>query len=274
MATSVKEIYDSIITYKDSREELKDLNSTSLVSIYTMWAYVTSVVIYTHELLWDLFRAEIETSISERINGTSGWYTQKALEFQLNDDVQVLDGGTRLGYDPVIEDNRIITRAAYQDNGDGILNIKLAKGSPSSLEALDPEEESSVEKYFEKIKFAGTQINVISIQPDEIVLDDVIVHHDGVRTSAKVEEDVNTAMDDFLVNLPFNGLFYVEKFRDSIQAVEGVVDVEISSPSGLLRISYLSGSPVTSNIPRKIVLDAGYGIISTTGNNLSVLVES
>ena len=266
MATSITEIYDSILSYKDSREELKDLNSTSLVAIYTMWAYVTSVVIFTHETLWDL----LETAISQRINGTSAWYALRALEYQHGDTLQVLNEGTSLGYDPIIAENQIVTRAAYEDSA-GTLNLKLATGSAGSLSALTGAERSGVEKYIDDIKFAGSQINVVSIDADQLILTSMAVYHDGVRTSDEVRVDLDLAMDSFFENLDFNGVFYIEQFRDSLQSVVGVIDVSITSLS--MRDNTNPSVPVDTVITRKVTLASGYGeVLDKTA--LTVSIES
>jgi hypothetical protein len=273
MARPITTIYQEIIDSKNAREELSDLNSTSQVAIYKLWAYVISVAIYTHELLWDLFKEDIESTLDSRINGTNEWYSQKALEYQDGDELLLLDDGTRLGYDPVLEDNRIVTRAAYFEDligAKGRLNLKLAKGDVASLEELSTEEKGRITQYFERIKFAGTNINIISIQPDEIELTDITVYHDGVKTDDEIRSAVESAMDNYLVNLPFNGVFYIESFRDAIQAVDNIVDVYIVR---LDRTEYSSGSGVSTQIVRKATLDAGYAIIADYAP-LNIEIES
>ena len=261
MARDITVIYDSIIEYKKSRIELNKLNSTSQVAIYKLWAYIVSVAIFAHELLWDLFRDEIDTTLSERISGTNEWYVGEALKYQKGDGLQVLTNGTSLGYDPIIASNQIITRCAYFEDliaSKGQLNLKIAKGDVDTLEKLSDEEIGGVKNYFEKIKFAGTNINIISIQADEIILSDVTIYHDGVRTSSEVQTDIEAAANSFLENLLFDGIFYVESFRDSLQSVANVVDVHIVE---LRRNSYITGSLVESTISRRVTLDAGYAKI-------------
>ena len=259
MARDITVIYNGIIDTKNSREELSGLNSTSQVAIYKLWAYITAVAIFSHELLWDLFRDEIDSTLDSRINGTSECYSGKA-----GDELLTLGEGTYLGYEPILEDNRLITRCAYFEDEilfKGRLNLKVAKGDVDNLSELDPSEKGRVIKYFEKIKFAGTNINIISIQADEILLDDLTIYHDGVRADQEILTDIGDAMDDYLVNLPFNGQFYIEAFRDRLQQVVNVVDVYIVA---LSRDSYINGDPQTPDneaIVRKVVLDAGYAKI-------------
>ena len=264
MARDITTIYSGIIDTKNSREELKDLNSTSQTAIYKLWAYIVSVAIFTHELLWDLFRQEINDTLDARINGTSEWYAGKALEYQDGDELLTLGDGAYLGYEPIVEENKIITRCSYFENVidfKGILNLKVAKGDASNLSNLDPSEIGRVIKYFERIKFAGTNILIISYQADEISLDDLTIYHDGVRPDQEILSDIEAAMDDYLVNLPFDGQFYVEGFRDRLQQVANVVDVYIVA---LSRDSYEAGDPNTpANTPitRRVTLDSGYAKI-------------
>ena len=263
MARDISVIYGEIIDTKNSRSELIGLSSTSQTAIYKLWAYITAVAIYTHELLFDLFRDEIELTLDSRINGTSPWYAQKALEYQKGDDLLVLGGGTYLGYDPILEDNRIITRCSYSEStidGAAALSLKVAQGEVGSLSPLSTNDKDGVASYFEKLKFAGTYINIISIQADDIVLNDVYVYHDGVRTGNQIRSDVDDAMNSYLENLPFDGMFYVEQLRDSMQDVDNIVDVDIRL---LERISYIDpNNPSNSEINRRVSLDAGHAKIS------------
>jgi len=271
MAREVTEIYNDIIESKNSRSDLSDLNSNSNVAIYKLWAFICAVAIFSHEVLWDLLQVNIDNTLDSRINGTSEWYSLKALEYQDGDELKRLNNGLSLGYDPVNPQNRVVTRAAYSDNN-GVLDLKLATGEPESLSKLDPVVELRVVEYFEKIKFAGTQINIISIRPDEIVLDDVTVYHDGTRSDDDIATDVSNAIDDYLVNLPFDGVFYIQSFIDAIQVVNNVVDVYVAQ---IFRDSYLSDEniPVREIVQRKTELDAGYAIIEDI-SKLKVEIES
>ena len=230
MARNIKTIYDSIIDYKESRPELSDLNSTSSTAIYKMWAYVQSIAIYTLELLWDLFKVEIEEILTQRINGTKDWYAQKSLDFQYGDPLTVLgnEDNPYLGYATINDDNKIITRVAYGEttiNNVVHLELKVAKGDPETLQPLDAEEILSFEKYLDRIKFAGVYINTISANPDEMDIGNgtdgsgIEVRHDGVRSNDDVKEDVVEAINSFLVSLPFDGIMYVEQLRNAIQSV-------------------------------------------------------
>jgi hypothetical protein len=265
MARDISVIYDSIIDYKNSRDELSELNSNSTTAVYKLWAYIQSVAIFTHELLWDLFKIEVEEIVSNRINGTSDWYVQKAFEYQHGDSVQIINNGTALGYDPIIAENQIITRCAYYEDligAKGRLNLKIAKGASGSLEKLNAEELGGAGQYFERIKFAGTAMNLISIKADDIQLTDITAYHDGSRSDAAMRADLDAAMDDFMENLPFDGQFYVEKFRDRLQLVDNVTDIYIVE---LKQVDYVGGdaSPSTpTTIVRKTTLEAGYAEIA------------
>ena len=125
MAREVTEIYNDIIESKNSRSDLSDLNSNSNVAIYKLWAFICAVAIFSHEVLWDLLQVNIDNTLDSRINGTSEWYSLKALEYQDGDELKRLNNGLSLGYDPVNPQNRVVTRAAYSDNN-GVLDLKLA----------------------------------------------------------------------------------------------------------------------------------------------------
>ena len=115
MANSIKEIYNQIIQEKERMSSLDalgydkdpavthadallaDLDSGSKVSIWRLWAYVVAVVIYFHEKMWDLFRAEVETKL-KAIPGTDIWLANECRKFQYPGVLTLLPDGT-YGYE-------------------------------------------------------------------------------------------------------------------------------------------------------------------------------
>lgn len=258
MARSIKEIQDDIISYKDSRPELEKLNSKSSTAIWRLWTFVMAVAIYAHEVIFDRFQDEINTLLDQRIQGTAPWYAQKALEYQDGSELVIINDGTQLGYDPVIESDRIVTRAAYieQDTAEGrTLYLKLAKGDVENLEKLEGVEVIRINKYFERIKFAGTRILISSLNPD-LLIPQMTVYHDGVYDDTTILNRVIDAINDYMINLPFDGIFYVQKFEDAVLNVDNVVDLEVNQVT--IRSFLVENSPVDTVVSRKLVLESGY----------------
>lgn len=257
MARSVKEIQEEIIRYKNTLPELRRLNSRSATAIWRLWVFITAVAHYAHELYFDLFKSEINDTLNRRIQGTAEWYAQKALEYQEGSELTVLNGGTQLGYDPVQESLRIVTRAAYREEreNNGRLVLKLAKGGVNDLQKLDGAEILRIAKYFEKIKFAGTNLAISSLDPD-IIIPRITVYHDGVLSNETMFDRVREGIEGFIQGIPFDGVFYVTRFVDAIQAVDHVTDVLVESIT--IRSFADVTSPVEEVVERRKVLESGY----------------
>lgn len=234
MARTVTEIYDAIIAEKEQQATLSgllpnpetasnllaDLTSDSKAAIWRLWAFITAVVIYTHEVAWDIFRAEVEDIAAAAPAGTVRWYQAKMLAFQLGDTLDYINN--QYVYPTIDEAAQIITRCAVQERSDGALVIKVAKGD-ATPEPLTTAERQAAESYAFKIKFAGTRLAVSSLAADEItpVYD---VYFDPIVPLNEVQDAMQTAVDAFFDDMPFNGEYRVTRFTDVLQSVTGVID--------------------------------------------------
>lgn len=273
MARTINEIYDAIITEKEtesvlngltplpdtSQTFLDDLTTTSKVAIWRLWYYTLAVAINVHESVWDLFRAEVEARALEIITGTARWYRDQSLLFQ-NGDALTYDTATgKYIYNPITTANQIIKRCAVVDTGAQV-RIKVAKlnSVTSKPEALTAGEKTAYEAYLEQIKFAGTSTTVTSAAADDFKVD-LFIRYDAQvldATGAKLEDPaifpVIDAINTYIENIPFNGVLNLTSLNDSIQAADGVMDSVLNSASakfGLL--------PYTA-INKNYIPDAGH----------------
>jgi len=252
MARTVNEIYDEIITQKESVSSLtgltpapdtaqtflEDLTSTSKVAIWRLICWIVAVAVWTHELLWDIFEAEIDAKILDAIPGSDRWYVEMIKEFQYGD-TQTWDGESYV-YDPVDTTAQIIEQAAVQVSN-GILIVKIAKSDGASgLTQLSAAEEAAFESYLDDNKFAGTLTRIINDTPDllqleyNVYVDNSIIYNDdtnpadplnGSLYSDPTSFPVVDAITDYIQTLDFNGIFRVVKLTDAIQSVTGVTNV-------------------------------------------------
>lgn len=277
MARTIAAIYDSIIAEKETGSQLQDLtpdpetstqllselSSGSKVAIWRLWAYITAVAIYAHEVIFDLFQEEVQAIADAAAPGTPGWYRQKMLEFQYGDTLTYLN--YQYVYDPVDESARIITRCAVQERSDGAVLIKVAKDSGGLPVPLSAPEKSAAESYAAKIKFAGTRLAVTSLDADELDID-YTIYYDPLVPLATLQANLQAAADAFLEDLPFNAEFRVTRFTDALQAVDGVIDPVFQSatatPDG--------GSPETVTV--RYVPAAGYMTFADTVANMFTFV--
>lgn len=241
MSRTIAEIYDEIIVEKESQTALSgltpdpetslslltELSSGSKVAIWRLWAYITAVAIWTHEQVFEIFLEEAEAIAASAPAGTARWYQKKVLEFQFGDTLQYLNN--QYVYDPVTPANQIVTRCAVQDRGDGVVVVKVAKGSTPT--ALSAPEKTALEGYLAKIKFAGTRVAVLSQAADELNLD-YDIYYDPIVPIVTIQADVQAAIEVFAQELEFNGLVRVTKITDALQSVTGIIDPVFQSATG------------------------------------------
>lgn len=263
MARTIQQIQDEIISTKDATPVLSGLNSGSASAIFRLIAYVVATAIWIHENLFDKFKAEVESNISARHAGTVSWYVDQVYKYQYGD--SLLPDGT---YAAVNTDKRIVSRCAGKEATDGdavVLQLRVAKGPIGSEQPLTAAEINGLKGYLNRIKFAGTKTQIISLNGDKLRLT-AEVFYDGIKPQAEIQEAVETGLRSYLANLYFSGTLYKSKLVDTIQAVDGVIDVSITSAVAVV------GDDETT-IARVYESQAGYIVEDDSeGNTFSDLI--
>jgi len=222
MARTTSDIQAEIIAAKDADANLSTLNSVSLTAIWRLWTYIVAVVQVIHEQLWDAFRVEIETKIQNGIWGTLPWFVDTAKKFQYGDAVEQLVDNQP--YSVIDEAKKIIKLASVTESGN-LLNVKVAKGTAESPTALSGPELTAFTTYIGKMKPAGVIVNTTSLDADEFRIT-ADVYYDGQYVLADIETAVQSAIEAFLFAIPFDGVFYKNKFSDAVDNVVGVVNID------------------------------------------------
>jgi hypothetical protein len=225
MARSTEEIYNSMVAHKATLPELAGMYTQSRTSFY---AKLLWLVAYSHNLLeqfFDLFKKEIDDKLAQKEPGTSSWYVQILKEvYQDGDDLVVKDG--KITYNTIDESKRIISRASYKETG-GQLKLKVAKGDINDGQALSAEERTRVENFLERFKYAGTGIELISLNADKLRVEGTI-YYNGIQDAAVVKTNVVEALRQYCLNLAEDGMVRRIKVVDAIQGVTGVIDADVT----------------------------------------------
>lgn len=262
MARSIQEIYNALAAEKASmssltelqpnvdtaQDLLNDVTSTSKVAEWRLWLWVVAFATHVLEKAQDVFKAEVEDLVAATKAHTLFWYQQLCFNFQYGDDL-VFDEDLQLFKYPT-EDQaaKIITNAAT-DESNGRVIIKVAKASGK----LDVNEVAAFQTYLSKLKDAGTDILLISTDPDDlkatinIYYNPLVLKSDGTLISDSNTSPVEDAMQQYIDALEFNGAFVLTDFVDALQAAEGVdnpvlTEVQVSSainPYSAIDVSYL-----------------------------------
>ncbi len=218
---TIIEIENQIFTEKNARPELAGLNSVSQTAEFRLWISIFATAQYFLQSLWEIFKAEINDIIAKRRIGTASWYIEIAKDFQLGDTLQ--DNGTYLLVDA---SKKIITRAAFRESS-GVLTIKIAKGTPLLPVALSAPELVQFRSYIDKVKFAGTRTNIISLNADILAIN-ANIYYDAIFDISETKTLIGTAIVDYLQNLSFDALFITNELIEKIRAVRGVNDCVIT----------------------------------------------
>lgn len=273
MSRTLTEIYNEAVETRNKYLELTELTNDSKMSIINAFTWVTAAAIYSFETLLDVFTTDIAKTFTQRINGTSAYYANAMLKWQYGDDLIINDEGTAFHYATEDTTKRLITHVSYQEYyneefKDNILILKVASGEGRSLSQLSDEELIAARAYLNQIKFAGVKCNVVSRRGD-VLVPRLTVYYDGAITKEELYDNIDTALIDFIVNMKFDSLVYLQKIIDAIQKVEHVTDVyidhEASVEQGIFIAQYNDNNelgPLTK-IERKCYLASGYAKQST-----------
>lgn len=230
MARSIDTIYQEIITAKSGYTSLDVLDSSSVTAIWRLWAYVTASVIFTLETLHDLFKAEVEGIIATQKPASLMWYRAMCLGFRYGVGLIIENG--RIGYPSGDTTPPLLAQCSVREAADGLV-FKVAKEVSSALEPLSTDELNSFSAYVAAIKYAGTPIRIINIAANllkiegAVYYDPLIIKADG-SAIADGTRPVDTAITNFLRNMPFDGRLKRTSLSEVIMSTNGVLDLNIT----------------------------------------------
>lgn len=288
MARSLTQIYDAIITEKQSLSSLDDLQpsiessqlllteltTTSNVGNWRVFLWLIAFAIWCHEVLWDVQSAEVVERAEEIIPGTLRWYVNQALAFQYGYELE-WDGDKYVYADTTSQDaidSRIITQAAaIESNGEVI--IKIAAGEIGALAPLATVQSTAFSAYMDDVGFAGIPIDIINEAADDLKLaltiyyDPLLIELDsstpvrGMLITDNSIYPVEDAITDFIQAIPFNSVFRLIDLVDAIQAATGVINVIVNNADA--RYGAIAYTDIVSETNQSYTARAGYLAMAT-----------
>ena len=277
MARTITEIQQEIEAYKNELEVLNGLTNTSKSSIWRLWTYITASTIWTHEKI-----VERNTLVSRP--HTLSWYREQALNFTYGHTLKWDKGFYQFDTDSLseneIQNKKVVKHCAvgevdleaifsdsgipqtsqeidraisqYFHNQVGIIFMKVAgENAAGDIQRISKDELVAFKEYMRQIKDAGNQIQIISIDGDQLSLEldvyidplkiyinpaDLQYYIDPTTTPDNYEFDTNNgvlivdpgtkpveaAIREFLKALEFNGGLVKAFLIDAIQKAEGI----------------------------------------------------
>lgn len=202
---------------------------------------IVSLSIFSLEKLFDLFKAEVNNLNAASEVGGFRWWKNKLLDFQYGD--PLIEENGRLFYLQIDDSKKIIKKCSVIED-ESLLKLKIAGTEAGELVKItDTAERAAIESYIKDIKPAGVQTMILSSDADLLAFDVVFVF-DGKLVQADFENETETAINFYLNNIDFDGEFRINKFRDSLEFVPGMIDVFINQvkwkPEGVVNYQNLS----------------------------------
>lgn len=231
MSRTLNAIYKEAVAERNKRLKLTEFSSDSKLSILNGITWVVATVIYSFETILDVFAYDISETINKRINGTPDYYARALLQYQKGDELTVREDGLAFGYASVDESKQIITQVSYEESTDDVnldskLVLKVATGDKGNLSAIPADELVQIRTYLNRIKFAGTRIEVTSL-PGDVLVPRLSVYWDGAISEAEVYDNIEASLNEYMMNIDFNAGIYVSKVIAAIRSAEHVTDVWI-----------------------------------------------
>jgi len=208
-----------------------DINATSNASDWKLWRGVTAMAIFNVRKLWEIFTSEITELAKATEFGNKRWWAAQILSFQYGD--PLLESEGKLYYAINNASKQIIKRVSITEqlsNGLIIVQVKVAKLSGTDTVALSNDEKTALISYVEDKKPAGIATQVISLAADEMKTTETI-YYDGKLVLSEITSLLMAARKQYLASIYFDGQFNVNKYRDALEAVSGVIDTDITTVS-------------------------------------------
>lgn len=267
MARTIAQIQQSIITAKNADPNLSGITSSSTVAIWLLWTYIVAVCQWTLENLFDAHKDEVNGIIATQKPHTLQWYVTMAKLFQYG---VTLPPDTDTYPAPSADPLVVIVQYAAAVELTGLIRIKVAKLSGGVLVPLVPGELTAFSAYMNRIKDAGVRLQLTSTAPDNLQLalnifyDPLVLDSTGARLDGTSVTPVKDAVNNFLANLPFNGLFVLNYLIEALQAIDGVRIGQVVTAQA--HYGFTSYVPITV----EYTPDAGYMILDDTFFNTNI----
>lgn len=241
MSRSISQIYSEAVATRNNYLQISTLNSgrsESKLSVINVMTYVMAVLIYSYEVLLDLFQLQIAQLIAERVSGTPAYYAKMAYYFQYNPDTEAMDElvyddeSFQIKFKNYDESHKIIAKSAYQNDNDRLV-LKVCKNNTDSSSnngggvytQLTTNELTAFKNYIDEIKFVGVKIYCRSTYGDILSINATIVYDDLYINEEQALNNVKTALTNYIKELDFNGFIYYQSIIDAIQNAEHIVSV-------------------------------------------------
>ncbi len=224
MARTVAQIKQSMLDEKNADPKLSTLTSTSQTAKWNLYYFIVASCIAIFEQLQDLFKTDLEAIASTAAPSTPQWTRNKVLKYQKGDVAELNTTTFTIEYPTINTANQILTRCAVITAPNRTVLIKVAKGNPPTPVSVG--ELAELQSYVETFNPAGIAFTLINENSDKMEVA-ATIYYNG-QYSAVISTNVVAALNNYMANLPFNGVISTQAVVDAMQAVEGVNSVSLT----------------------------------------------
>lgn len=246
--TSLNGLVDGGIT--DENSLISALN-TSKVAEWILQLYNMAVQIHLTEIRTNSAIEDIDTIFEQKRVATDKWYIEESLKFQYGDSLTIDPATYQVEYEVIDETKQIIASVTVLDVANKLF-LKVRRKNTNILSAL---EKTAYETFLQNLKIAGTQIVVQNFPGDELTLTLEIIY-DGTLDLATITSNVESTINEYIVNLQFDSKFITSEMIDNLQALDGVIDPRFNDGVALDSLA------VSTNFTHEYTTNAGWAKIN------------
>jgi hypothetical protein len=205
----------------------------SAVSLESIMTYIYAYSTWLYENVIAAAVSDLTAQIANEYLFSFAWYARKAREFQLGDTIVFDEPSGKFKYPALDESKQIVKFISIRQIVDGITKLRVYV-CKSGKQALTDAELEAFKAYFYKIAAAGTHLEYVSQNPDQLDIllsvwrNPQIIDGGGNRLAGG-GKPVEEAVQGYLDNIEYGGAFNRTKLMDAVQLAGGVNDVIIAS---------------------------------------------
>lgn len=247
MARKVSEIQSEMDSAYKAAFALDDAQM-SKAGVWKLLRSIVALAIFTLETLFDSFKDDVTALAATTGFGKPAWWVEQMKSFQYGD--ILLESNGRLFYEKIDPTKQIIAKCSINEV-DGIVKIKIAALIGGNLVIInDSDQRTMISSYVSAINPAGIVTQIVSHNADKLKFNIGFVF-DGKLIQSDFETTVKNAIKTFLKDIEFDGKFKVNRFRDALELIPGMIDVYINE------VDYKSPTDATwAAIPLNVYKDS------------------
>lgn len=226
---TTEDFFNEMTTEQANYEALSGLDSTSGTSTWGMMKKLFAYMAAQLSVAMDNMVIVVNSLMAEQQVGTEDWYKKQLRAFQYGDNIVVVNN--RITYTALDTAKQIVKDVALEQVG-GIATFKvITKASSGERSKLTDEALAALQYYMSKVKFLGTELNVISLDGDmvfvkiNVKVNRLLVSMDGSLIGNSSVFPILNSVKEWLENRPFNSTHSNMMLQDYLLTLPWVQEV-------------------------------------------------